>query len=83
MTDVRLILLPALAASVDLTKYYGRWYQMYDDAIVQDTFENRSLCDTADCEQLRMASQASAASLNLPNLCPPQTELTQTVPSQC
>ena len=42
--------LPPVVPAVNLTKYYGRWYQMYDDAIVQDTFENHSLCDTADCE---------------------------------
>ena len=33
---------------LNTTAYLGRWYQMYSDLIVEATFENASLCDTAD-----------------------------------
>ncbi len=33
--------------SVDLSSYIGFWYQMYADAIVLDTIEKDSFCDTA------------------------------------
>lgn len=33
---------------LNATSYVGRWYQMYSDAVVMDTFEKNSDCDTAD-----------------------------------
>ena len=33
---------------VDLTKYVGRWYQMYADKFVTGTFERDAYCITAD-----------------------------------
>ena len=33
---------------LNTSAYYGRWYQMYSDLIVEATFENSSYCDTAD-----------------------------------
>jgi len=34
--------------SIDVPSFMGRWYQAYDNLIEQATFENASLCDTAD-----------------------------------
>lgn len=34
--------------AINVTQYLGRWYQMYDDLLVQGTFEANSYCDTAD-----------------------------------
>jgi lipocalin len=33
---------------LNVTQYTGRWYQMYTDKIVEDTFEAHTNCDTAD-----------------------------------
>ena len=37
---------PAVS-SVDVKSYVGLWYQMYADAVVIDTIEKNSFCDTA------------------------------------
>lgn len=34
--------------TLDVSKYLGRWYQMYSDFAVEATFENNSFCVTAD-----------------------------------
>jgi lipocalin len=47
VTASRLSLAPVQV--INATKYLGRWYQMYSDAFVEDTFEYDSYCDTADC----------------------------------
>lgn len=33
---------------LNTTQYLGRWYQVYSDLAVELSFENNSLCDTAD-----------------------------------
>ncbi|XP_068713369.1 outer membrane lipoprotein Blc-like [Montipora capricornis] len=33
---------------LNVTKYLGRWYQIYADAVVIDTFERDAVCVTAD-----------------------------------
>jgi len=38
---------PETVDALDLTKYDGLWYQMYADAVVMNTFEKDSYCDTA------------------------------------
>jgi lipocalin len=35
-------------ANVNTTAYLGHWYQVYSDLFVEASFENASLCDTAD-----------------------------------
>ena len=35
-------------AQLNRTQYLGHWYQVYSDLFVEGTFENSSLCDTAD-----------------------------------
>lgn len=45
-----LIARPEPVTSVNLTKYFGRWYQMQANSIELITYENHSLCETADCE---------------------------------
>jgi lipocalin len=43
---------PQPVAQLNVSQYTGRWYQMYTDAIVVDTFETHSQCDTADYKAL-------------------------------
>ncbi len=43
---------PQPVAALNVSQYTGRWYQMYTDAIVVDTFEAHSQCDTADYKAL-------------------------------
>ena len=38
----------AQVTELNRTQYLGRWYQVYADLAVDLTFENSSLCDTAD-----------------------------------
>ncbi len=38
----------AQVQNLNQTQYLGRWYQVYSDLFVEGTFENSSLCDTAD-----------------------------------
>ena len=35
-------------AQLNRTQYLGHWFQVYSDLFVEGTFENSSLCDTAD-----------------------------------
>ncbi|XP_015773049.1 PREDICTED: outer membrane lipoprotein Blc-like [Acropora digitifera] len=35
-------------SSLNVTKYLGRWYQIYADAVVTSTFERDAVCVTAD-----------------------------------
>ncbi|KAM7448660.1 hypothetical protein ABFA07_003352 [Porites harrisoni] len=35
-------------SSLNVTQYLGRWYQMYSDAAVMNTFERDAVCVTAD-----------------------------------
>lgn len=42
------ILTTAQISVFNQTQYLGRWYQVYSDLFVEATFENSSLCDTAD-----------------------------------
>lgn len=41
---------------LNVTQYLGRWYQMYTDKVVMDTFEKDSTCDTADYHLLANGS---------------------------
>ncbi|EDO36965.1 predicted protein, partial [Nematostella vectensis] len=34
--------------ALNITSYAGRWYQMYADLIVDETYERNSVCTTAD-----------------------------------
>ncbi|EDO36993.1 predicted protein [Nematostella vectensis] len=34
--------------TLNVTSYLGRWYQMYSDFIVEETFERNAVCVTAD-----------------------------------
>ena len=38
---------PTTITSLNVSAYLGRWYQMYADAFVLDTFSNNSFCATA------------------------------------
>ncbi len=38
----------AQVSTLNQTQYLGHWYQMYSDLFVDATFENSSVCDTAD-----------------------------------
>ena len=38
----------AQVSRLNQTQYLGHWVQVYSDLFVEATFENRSLCDTAD-----------------------------------
>ena len=52
MRSVLLSILVSLGFSqvseLNQTQYLGHWVQMYSDAFVDATFENSSVCDTAD-----------------------------------
>ena len=39
---------PTPVANLNVTNYYGRWFQVYSDIAVIATFENNSYCVTAD-----------------------------------
>ncbi len=41
---------------LNVTAYLGRWYQMYDDLLVEKSFEKGALCVAADykCVQPRV-----------------------------
>lgn len=40
------------------SQYAGLWYQVYDDAAVQSTFEYSKVCVTASCMYLHLANLA-------------------------
>ena len=37
---------------LDVSKYLGRWYQMYASQSVYATFERKAICVTADCKYI-------------------------------
>ena len=37
---------------LDVSKYLGRWYQMYASQSVYVTFERKAICVTADCKYI-------------------------------